>query len=76
MAAVLPIAIFAFRMFFLDKHFAKEKQISNNKGLLRSWTEKNAEGEKISFGGVLSLVLAKTEEGEWVIQSHIWNMQP
>ncbi|WP_289282262.1 MULTISPECIES: YybH family protein [unclassified Methylophaga] len=37
---------------------------------------KNAEGEKISFGGVLSLVLAKTEEGEWVIQSHIWNMQP
>ncbi len=37
---------------------------------------KNAEGDEISFGGVLSLVLAKTEDGSWYIQSHIWNMQP
>nr|WP_320165945.1 DUF4440 domain-containing protein [uncultured Methylophaga sp.] len=37
---------------------------------------KNAEGEDISFGGVLTLVLAKTDDGSWSIQSHIWNMQP
>lgn len=37
---------------------------------------KNSDGEKISFGGVLSLVLVKTEDGSWLIQSHIWNMQP
>lgn len=37
---------------------------------------KNAEGEDISFGGVLTLVLAKTDDGSWSIQSHTWNMQP
>jgi uncharacterized protein (TIGR02246 family) len=34
----------------------------------------NEKGEVVTFGGVLMSVLVKTSGGEWVTQSHIWNM--
>lgn len=36
----------------------------------------DAEQNPIAFGGVLVTVLQKNDEGEWEIQSHVWNMAP
>ncbi|MDT8371680.1 MAG: SgcJ/EcaC family oxidoreductase [Gammaproteobacteria bacterium] len=30
----------------------------------------------ISFGGVLVTVLKQNDQGEWKVQSHVWNMAP
>ncbi|GAB4293395.1 MAG: hypothetical protein Kow0083_06550 [Methylophaga sp.] len=34
----------------------------------------NEQQETITFGGVLMTVIEKNAKGEWVTQSHIWNM--
>lgn len=34
----------------------------------------NEQQETVTFGGVLMTVIEKNAEGEWVTQSHIWNM--
>lgn len=36
----------------------------------------DAEQQPTSFGGVLVTVLEKNAEGEWALQSHVWNMKP
>ncbi|WP_297813571.1 DUF4440 domain-containing protein [uncultured Methylophaga sp.] len=36
----------------------------------------DAEQQPTSFGGVLITVLEKNAEGEWALQSHVWNMKP
>lgn len=34
----------------------------------------DAEGNKVTFGGILISVLEKNNEGKWVVRSHVWNM--
>lgn len=36
----------------------------------------DAEQKPTSFGGVLVTVLEKNADGEWALQSHVWNMKP
>lgn len=36
----------------------------------------DADQKPTSFGGVLITVLEKNAEGEWTLQSHVWNMKP
>lgn len=36
----------------------------------------DADQQPISFGGVLVTVLQENAEGEWHLQSHVWNMAP
>lgn len=36
----------------------------------------DAEQQAIEFGGVLVTVLQQNADGEWQLQSHVWNMAP
>ena len=36
----------------------------------------NADSQPIEFGGVLVTVLEQNDEGEWQLQSHVWNVTP
>lgn len=53
---------------------ADDKQITQ----LGHWQAEgvNAEGQAISFGGVLVTVLKQNAAGKWELQSHVWNAAP
>ena len=36
----------------------------------------DAQQQPTSFGGVLVTVLEKQADGDWTLQSHVWNMKP
>lgn len=53
---------------------ATEQQITQ----LAHWQAEgtDAQQQPTSFGGVLVTVLEKQADGDWTLQSHVWNMKP